>query len=150
MEKQIQEGCLNHLSDLRGFEAVENETLEPGYVVNEVTVPDGATNLHGKAHGGFLMQLVDVAACMAGYSMGKMNVTQSVDIHFVGTVSINDRISISALVVHDGRTLQIVEVRIIDSSGKLCTRATATLFVVGEVDAETEAPRPFFPRNRWL
>lgn len=60
MERYLREGCLNHLSDLRGFDAVRNDEVRPGFVRNVVTVPDGASNLYRCAHGGYLMQLVAI------------------------------------------------------------------------------------------
>ena len=57
MERYLREGCLNHLSDLRGFDAVRNDEVRPGFVRNVVTVPDGASNLYrrrGGVHGGLV------------------------------------------------------------------------------------------------
>ena len=58
----LREGCLNHLSDLGGFKALRNDLLRRGYVRNSVKVPQDAANLFRRAHGGFLMFLVDVTA----------------------------------------------------------------------------------------
>ena len=88
MERYLREGCLNHLSDLRGFDAVRNDEVRPGFVRNVVTVPDGASNLYRCAHGGYLMQLVDVAACMAAWSLGKRVVTQQVSLNFTRSVKL--------------------------------------------------------------
>ena len=41
MERYLREGCLNHLSDLRGFDAVRNDEVRPGFVRNVVTVHGG-------------------------------------------------------------------------------------------------------------
>ena len=94
MERYLREGCLNHLSDLRGFDAVRNDEVRPGFVRNVVTVPDGASNLYRCAHGGYLMQLVDVAACMAAWSLGKRVVTQQVSLNFTRSVKLGGSIRI--------------------------------------------------------
>ena len=111
MERYLREGCLNHLSDLRGFDAVRNDEVRPGFVRNVVTVPDGASNLYRCAHGGYLMQLVDVAACMAAWSLGKRVVTQQVSLNFTRSVKLGGSIRIEASVVHAGATSVLVERR---------------------------------------
>ena len=108
MERYLREGCLNHLSDLRGFDAVRNDEVRPGFVRNVVTVPDGASNLYRCARGGYLMQLVDVAACMAAWSLGKRVVTQQVSLNFTRSVKLGGSIRIEASVVHAGATSVLV------------------------------------------
>lgn len=149
MERYVREGCLNHLSDLGGFDAVFNELLEPGLVRNVVTVPAEANNLHRTAHGGYLMQLVDVAGCMAGYSLGKTNVTQQSSQHFVRPVRIGDTIRIEAKVVHNGRSSILVDVCIRDSQNQACLFASVTLYVTGLVGPEDPIPTPYLGRNKW-
>ncbi|WP_140396451.1 PaaI family thioesterase [Gordonibacter sp. An230] len=143
----LREGCLNHLSDLGGFEALRNDLLRRGYVRNRVKVPQDAANLFRRAHGGFLMFLVDVTACMAGYSMGKHNVTQHVSLDFVRGVSLGDELAIEARVLHDGRTTALVDTRVLDSVGRLCVKASCTLFYVGAVDSSEPPPKPYLGRN---
>ena len=143
----LREGCLNHLSDLKGFDALRNDELRRGYVRNRIVMPLDAANLFRKAHGGFLMYLVDATACMAGYSLGKHNVTQHVSFDFVRGVELADDVVVEARVLHDGRTTALVETTIVDSAGRLCVRATVTLFFVGAVDPCEEPPTPYLGRN---
>ncbi|MEI3230967.1 MAG: hotdog domain-containing protein [Gordonibacter pamelaeae] len=84
------------MSDLGGFAAVANEELRRGFVRNRVAAPPEASNLFGKVHGGFLMYLVDVTACMAGYTLGKHNVTQQASLNFMRGVEVGDRVARAA------------------------------------------------------
>ena len=143
----LREGCLNHLSDLGGFEALRNDELRRGYVRNRIVMPQDTANLFRKVHGGLLMYLVDVTACMAGYSLGKHNVTQHTAFDFVRGVELSDDVTIEARVLHDGRTTALVETAIVDSTGRLCVRATVTLFFVGPVDPDEPPPTPYLGRN---
>lgn len=146
----LREGCLNHLSNLQGFDALRNAVLEQGRVVNHIVVPQGAANLFGKAHGGFLMTLVDMTACMAGYTMGKYNVTQHVSVEFAHGACLSDRLLVEACVLHDGRSTALVETRVLDSSGILCVHAMVTLFYVGTIDPDDPPPEPFLGRNEFV
>ena len=143
----LREGCLNHLSDIGGFDALRNDVLEVGYVRNRIIMPQNAANLFRKVHGGFLMYLVDVTACMAGYSLGKHNVTQHASFDFVRGLELADSVAVEARVLHDGRTTALVETTIVDSAGRLCVRATVTLFFVGLVDPDEPPPMPYLGRN---
>lgn len=143
----LREGCLNHLSDLGGFDAVANEELRRGFARNLVTPPPAASNLFGKVHGGYLMYLVDVTACMAGYTLGKRNVTQQTSLNFIRGVEVGDRVAVEARAVHDGSSTALVEARIVDSAGRTCVLATVGLFFVGPVDPLAPPPAPYFPRN---
>ena len=147
MERYLREGCLNHLSDLRGFDAVRNDEVRPGFVRNVVTVPDGASNLYRCAHGGYLMQLVDVAACMAAWSLGKRVVTQQVSLNFPRSVKLGGSIRIEASVVHAGATSVLVETSIKDEDGRTCLLSTALLHVTGTIDPGDPLPEPPLGRN---
>ena len=135
------------MSDLGGFEAVANEELRRGFARNLVTPPPAASNLFGKVHGGYLMYLVDVTACMAGYTLGKRNVTQQTSLNFIRGVEVGDRVAVEARAVHDGSSTALVEARIVDSAGRTCVLATVGLFFVGPVDPLAPPPAPYFPRN---
>ena len=143
----LREGCLNHLSDLGGFDAVVNEELRRGFVRNRVTTPLATSNLFRKVHGGYLMYLVDVTACMAGYTLGKHNVTQQTSLNFIRGVEVGDCVAVEARAVHDGSSTALVETRIVDSAGRTCVLATVSLFFVGPVDPAAPPPEPYFPRN---
>lgn len=147
LPEYLREGCLNHLSDLRGFDALRNEELRRGYVKNRIAVPNEGANLFRKVHGGMLMYLVDVTACMAGYTLGKHNVTQHVSLDFVRGLELEDPAIIEARVLHDGRSTALVETRIFDSADRLCVRSSVTLFFVGPVDPDAPPPQPYLPRN---
>ena len=143
----LREGCLNHLSDLGGFTAVVSEELRRGFVRNRVAAPPETSNLFRKVHGGYLMYLVDVTACMAGYTLGKRNVTQQASLNFIRGVEVGDSVAVEARVLHDGSSTALVEVRIVDGNGRLCVTAEVGLFFVGSIDPAALPPEPYFPRN---
>lgn len=143
----LREGVLNHLSDMRGFDAVRNAQMRAGFVRNELVVPDGASNLFRRAHGGFSLALVDTAACMAAYTLGKRVVTLQCSCSFTAPVEIGEPAAVEATVIHAGGTTVVSKVEISDSRGRLCVSATVTMYVVGTVGEADGVPQPFFPRN---
>lgn len=143
----LREGVLNHLSDMRGFDAVRNTQMREGFVRNELVVPDGASNLFRKAHGGFSLALVDTAACMAAYTLGKRVVTLQCSCSFMAPVSIGETVAVEATVIHSGGTTVVSRVEIVDPHGCSCVSATVTMYVVGTVGENDEIPQPFFARN---
>ena len=137
----LRQGCLNHFGELSGFDELENVELRRGHVVNAIRVPAGMANLFSRAHGGFLMYLVDIAACMAGYSLGQHNVTQHVSIDFIHGVQLGELIFTEADVIHEGHHTAVVQTRIYNEDHRLCVDANVTLFFVGEVDPLAPPPR---------
>lgn len=146
--RYLAEGALNHLSDLRGFDAVRNKELRKGFVRNVITMPDGASNLFRNAHGGFILSLVDVAACMAGYTLGKTVVTLQCDCNFLRPLLIGDTVTIDATVIKGGRSTIVTRVDLFNSEGVICSTSLVTLFIVGEVGPDDPIPQPYFPRNK--
>ncbi len=148
MDERIREGCLNHISDVGGFDAMRNAVLEPGHVVNRLSVPQNAANLFDTAHGGFLMTLLDETACMAGYSLGKSNMTLQSNFNFIAPPRVGDEIFICCDVIHDGTTTQVVDARIDDGKGAVFVKASFTLHIVAEVDPDAAVPEPYLGRIR--
>ena len=88
------------------------------------------------------MQLVDVAACMAAWSLGKRVVTQQVSLNFTRSVKLGGSIRIEASVVHAGATSVLVETSIKDEDGRTCLLSTALLHVTGTIDPGDPLPEP--------
>lgn len=143
----LREGVLNHLSDMKGFDAVRNAQMREGFVRNELVVPDGASNLFRKAHGGFSLALIDTAACMAAYTLGKRVVTLQCGCSFMAPVDIGESMAVEATVIHSGSTTVVAKVEIVDSRGCSCVSSMVTMYVVGTVGEGDEIPQPFFARN---
>lgn len=141
------EGALNHLSDLQGFRAVRNVELREGFVRNELVVPEGASNLFRNAHGGFSLVMIDNAACMAGYTLGKRVVTLQCNCNFMRPVLIGAAMAVEATVVHAGKTTIVVRVEVLDAQGAVCVASTVTLYAVGAVAESDPIPQSFFPGN---
>lgn len=141
------EGALNHLSDLQGFRAVRNVELREGFVRNELVVPEGASNLFRNAHGGFSLVMIDNAACMAGYTLGKRVVTLQCNCNFMRPVLIGAAMAVEATVVHAGKTTIVVRVEVLDDQDVVCVASTVTLYAVGAVAESDPVPQSFFPRN---
>lgn len=141
MPEYLRQGCLNHLHDMQGYDQVRNLVLEPGHVVNEALPGPGISNLHHKTHGGFLMYLIDITGCMAGYSCGKHNVTLSVNISFLHALPLGEPIRAEAQLLHNGRSTGLAEVRLLNAQGRLCANASVHLFFTGPVTPDEPVPR---------
>ncbi|MGN0959903.1 MAG: PaaI family thioesterase [Coriobacteriales bacterium] len=141
MPDYVRQGCLNHIHEMQGFGDIRNLVLEPGHVVNEALPGAGVSNLYHKAHGGYLMYLVDITACMAGYACGKHNVTLSANVSFARSLLLDAPIRIEAQLLHNGRSTGLAEVKLYDEQGRVCTTATVTLFFTVPVTPDEPVPR---------
>lgn len=134
VEDYLRESCLRmYRSNELWLGDIRNEVLEPGYVRNSVVVPAKSGNFYGFAFGGFLMSLVDVAACCVPWTYGKYVVTQSADIHFIKSAKVGERIVAEARSIHHGTTSSVADVRITGEDGVLRLSATVTMHIVGDI-----------------
>lgn len=92
-------------------------------------VADTALNGFGYVHGGALFGLADTAAGVAAFTDGRSYVTQSGDFHFIGNVT-SGEVFAEARVIHRGRTLAIVEVKVFAQNGKLLGNGIYDMFAV--------------------
>ncbi len=103
--------------------------VEPNYAKLSMKITNSALNGFGYVHGGALFGLADTAAGVAAFTDGRSYVTQSGDFHFIGNV-MSGEVYAEARVIHRGRTLAIVEVKVFAEYGKLLGNGIYDMFVV--------------------
>lgn len=99
-------------------------------------VREDSLNAYGMLHGGAYYALADVTAGLSARGGGHEYVTQSADLHYLGSTS-EKRIYGESRVLKRGRATATVESRITDAGGKLLFLATFTFFCV---DGRVEKP----------
>jgi acyl-CoA thioesterase len=116
-------------SQLLGIELVE---LSPGYAKVSAIVKPEHHNFLGRTHGGWLMSLADQAFAIAGNTVPGNYVAIQFNIHILGNPSVGERVFAQAKVVHQGKTLGLVEMEVEDSTGKLLATASGAIVTLGE------------------
>lgn len=132
------QSCLHGVQNITGFEKVELKDLLPGRVTLEFDTVYGMANRCGTVHGGFFMAVADIAACLAATTGGRKPVTLQCDFNFVRAAELNGQhFRVDAQVVHNGRTTQVVEVKITGEDSRIFVTSTFTTFSVGEFTPES-------------
>lgn len=117
-----------------GFELVE---VRPGYARVEATVRPDCDNWLGRTHGGWVMALADHASSVVGNTIPGNYVAIQFNIHFVSTPSVGERLVAEGRVLHQGRTLGLVDMTVYGKDKRLIAYATSNVLSVGD-----RAPRP--------
>ncbi len=125
--KEIMDGIYRHIQSLSGVENIKILEIEPGHSKLSVEVTQGALNLYGNAHGGFLFTICDIAAGMSTYAYEIENVTQGSSIDYIRPAHIGTLI-IESKAVHKGRNTVINSVTI-SQDDKLVSTALFTMFL---------------------
>ena len=116
------------------FDYVE---VGPRRLVAKITVDEGALNLRGYAHGGWLYTLCDAASGALLFSQGLDCVTQQGSISYLSAGRLDDSLRVVVTNQHWGRTTVVNLVRIEHDDeapageGKPVAVATMNMFVVG-------------------
>lgn len=125
------------LEEARAFFAQDRFALEVcGIVITEVTDASARcemplTPLHLNANhvaqGGAVFTLCDFCMAVAANAQGHLTVSQSCDIHYLrpGT---GDKLTAEARVLNQSRSTCLVEVRVVDTAGKLVALMTGAGF----------------------
>ena len=131
-------GYLEELSDrvkkcpygnFMGFEVV---AVAPGYARVAATVREEHYNWLGRTHGGWLMSLADHACSIASNSVPGNYVAIQFNTHFVKTVDAGERVEAEGRMLHQGRTLGLVEIKVTGSDGRLVAYATSNVLAIGD------------------
>lgn len=88
-------------------------------------------NLGGYAHGGLLATMADCAAGMAARGDGRNYVTQNMNITYISNIQ-SGQIFARGAVIHRGKRISLVRVRILNETGKLLAEASVNMFCTGE------------------
>jgi uncharacterized protein (TIGR00369 family) len=94
------------------------------------------TNNRGVIHGGALVSLADMAMGLACHSLARRVVTLDLNISFTRRAKEGDTVKALFKVIHNGKTMMVVEGHIVDSSERLLAAARGTFFVVGQYNPD--------------
>jgi uncharacterized protein (TIGR00369 family) len=122
------------IARLLGFELT---FAEPGKAVVELEANASHANPMGTLHGGVLCDIADAAmgiAYAAGLEEGETFTTLELKINFLKPVW-NSRLTASAKVIRQGRTIGLVECDVTDSNGSLVAHSTCTCMTLRGADA---------------
>lgn len=137
MEAHLRESCLAMFKTNRLWIGdADVEVFDPGCVRFSVTVPERADNNFGHAFGGYLMSLIDVAACCVPWAYGKFVVTQTANVQFIKGVPLGERLVVEARSLHHGTTSSVAEVRIMGEGGSLHLAAIVTMHITQDIVPE--------------
>jgi uncharacterized protein (TIGR00369 family) len=103
-------------------------SAEPGHVVMELEAGPHLANPMGTLHGGVLCDLADAAMGMCYFSKleaGETFTTLELKINYLRPVW-KDRLRAEATMVKGGRTVGLVECRVLTAAGQLVAHATST------------------------
>lgn len=107
------------------------DNVDPDYAKLSMTVTESFLNGFGCVHGGALFGLADTTAGAAAFTDGRHYVTQSGSFHFVRNVS-SGEIYAEGRVIHRGKTISVVEVKVFSEDGKLLGDGTYNMFAVNK------------------
>lgn len=128
MRKVIEEGLRRHIKSLTGLEDARILEISPGHAKIEIEITEGALNLYGKLHGGFIFSLCDMVSGMATYAYEVKNVTLQGNINFIKGVE-GGTIHAEANTLHKGGTTVVNRVEVTTAEGVLLAEAQFTMFL---------------------
>src|SRR6266481_4842869 len=111
--------------------------VEPGKAVVELEANANHANPMGTLHGGVLCDIADAAmgiAYASGLDEGESFTTLELKINFLKPVW-NSKLTATANVIRQGRTIGLVECDVTDSKGSLVAFSTSTCMTLRGTDA---------------
>ena len=101
------------------------------HAVMEVTVDERHRNYLGGAHGGLLATLIDTVAFFPKPLLpsGKPCTTTNLNVSYIRPAAVGDVLTARSELVHLGRRMASVEVKVKNQHGKLVAHGTATLMI---------------------
>ena len=108
------------------------DEIERGKVLNHLVVRDDLINMDGRMHGGVLITLVDNACGVCCRTYGDIAVTQSITTNLIHNIPLCNTAFARAMMLHHGRTTDIVQVTAYTAERKTLCETIATMFVVGK------------------
>ena len=111
---------------------IRAEKIECGNVVLSMVITEALTNPYGIAHGGALATLLDTCIGVTCLSVGKNVVTLSMNTNFLKGAPLNEKVTATCQLIHQGRTTMVGEAEVVDTKGRLLAKASATFFVIGK------------------
>lgn len=106
--------------------------LKKGYAEVELELNDNLLNIQGILHGGAIFTLADAAAGAAAKSYGLVCITLNSNINFIKSTK-RGKVKAIANQIHQGRTIGVYRVDIIDENKNTLAWCTFTMFFTGVV-----------------
>lgn len=103
-----------------------------GYIKMSVPINEETTNPYGMIHGGILFTLADSVAGLTCISMNKKVVTLNSNINFLKSAT-KGYVHAEPRIIHNGKTTVLMEVDMKDDEGNLLSKASITMFVIGDM-----------------
>ena len=128
LEQKLTEGDFVRMC---GVQPVE---ISRGKVVLSMKVTRLLTNIYRIVHGGALFTLMDTCIGFTCLTLGKRIVTLDMSTNFLKAVPEGETVTATAEVLHAGKTTIVAEANTFDSKGRLVAKATATFFVLGNME----------------
>ena len=108
------------------------DRLEPGHAEVSLVTENRHKNLNGMMHGGALLTLIDSAAGAASRSFGGTRVPLACKTNFIKGVKVEgQKVTAVADVIHNGRTIKVLDVKIYNRDVLSCT-ASVTMFATSQ------------------
>lgn len=111
-------------------------SVEKDRAVVGLEIHENSKNLLGIVHGGAMYTMADSAAGLAAHADGRLHVTQSSNLSFLGNQA-EGSIWAKSHVRHRGKTTSLITVDILGENGRLLATGDFTFFCIGERPAET-------------
>lgn len=122
----------NNLKKLTVFDNYEEVKSEKNTAIVKTIVVESNLNLFGNAHGGYLFSLCDSVSGYLFIGNGINVVTLSSSINYLKPSKEGDELTVTAKVVHDGKTTKVVDTIITNQEDNIIVRSTFTMYVVGK------------------
>ena len=105
---------------------LQSEILEvsEGYSRVSLVMRPEFQNFHGIIFGGIIMSLADQAFGSASNSMAYPSVASNLNVYFISSAMVGDRLTAEGKVIKSGRKAGFTEVTIVNQDNKLVARAT--------------------------
>ena len=113
---------------------VESVTEDGG--VLRLDIRPESKNPHGMVHGGAMYTMADSAAGLAAHADGRLHVTQSSNLSFLGNQA-EGSIWAKSHVRHRGKTTSLISVDIVGENGRLLATGDFTFFCISDRNTET-------------
>ncbi len=104
------------------------------HAVMEVDVSDAHRNYYGGAHGGLIATLVDTVSFFPRplIPSGRVLTTTNLTVSYIRPAQVGDHLVSRCELLHLGRRIASLVVRITDGAGRLVAHGTVTLMVLPE------------------
>ncbi len=133
MEQDLQ---IRKITVWENYELVE---ANKGRLVLKTKVTENSLNPYQSAHGGYLYTLCDSTAGRVTALSGSLCVTLQASVNYLKEARENDVLTICGTLVHDGRSTKVVDVEITNEKEQKICKASFTMYVVRDLNADKEA-----------